>query len=421
MKAGYRTIPLTEAFWFQEGPGVRNWQFHSDGVKLLNVGNILPEGTIDLSKTDRHLSEIEAYGKYAHFLADAGDLVMASSGISFDPDGYLRTKTAFVEESHLPLCMNTSTIRFKPANDGYSLRFLRHWLASVEFRKQVSKFVTGSAQLNFGPSHLKAMEITIPTLTEQQRIATVLDAADALRAKRRAAIAKLHTLAQSIFTEMFRTELSSPDRVPLAPLLEEFRYGTSTKSATHGYPTLRIPNVVGGAIDASELKFVPLDDPEFQRIKLRDGDVLFVRTNGNPDYVGRCAVFTHAQANAARHQSNDWAYASYLIRARVKLDRLNPWFLKAFLHHPEGRKALKDRSKTSAGQFNINTDSLGSIPIPLVPLEKQTIFEQASSRIAPIHLNYSRSQRELDVLFASLQHRAFRGELTETDEAEIAA
>lgn len=98
-------MPLQEAFWFQEGPGVRNWQFQREGIKLLNVANIEKAGTLNLEKTDRHLSVAEVGQKYSHFLVDAGDLVIASSGIPFDDDGLLRTRGAFVEEQHLPLCL----------------------------------------------------------------------------------------------------------------------------------------------------------------------------------------------------------------------------------------------------------------------------------------------------------------------------
>ncbi len=111
---------------------VRKWQFHSDGIKVLNVGNIMPDGSIDLSRTDRHLSEEEFTSKYSHFSVDVGDPVIASS-ISFG-DGFLRTKVGFIEAAHLPLCMNTSTIRFK-AVEGFShLPYLKHWFQSHEFR-----------------------------------------------------------------------------------------------------------------------------------------------------------------------------------------------------------------------------------------------------------------------------------------------
>ena len=181
----WKSVPLSDAFWFQEGPGVRNWQFKTSGIKLLNVGNITKEGTIDLDKTDKHISLDEAQGKYRHFLADEGDLVIASSGISFDEDGMLRTRGAFIEKKHLPLCLNTSTIRFKAIEGISDLNFFKFWLDSFEFRDQVSRLVTGSAQQNFGPSHLKVINISLPPLDEQKRIASLLGRADRLRQLRR--------------------------------------------------------------------------------------------------------------------------------------------------------------------------------------------------------------------------------------------
>ena len=120
-----RTYSLSDVFWFQEGPGVRNWQFTSSGVKLLNVGNITKDGKVDLLRSERHISEDEAFGRYNHFLVDEGDLLMPSSGIPIEEDGLLRTRSAFARSSDLPLCMNTSTIRFKPKMERASLLFLQ--------------------------------------------------------------------------------------------------------------------------------------------------------------------------------------------------------------------------------------------------------------------------------------------------------
>ena len=200
-------LPLPSCYWFQEGPGVRNWQFTERGVKLLNVGNIEKNGTLNLGKTDKHLAEEEAYGKYRHFLVDPGDLVIASSGISFDQDGMLRTRGAFVSLEHLPLCMNTSTVRFK-AIDGISdLRFLRAWLGSGEFRSQITKRVTGSAQQNFGPSHLRSLIITLPPLSVQEHFATKVEAVDQLRRSQQAGQHGLDTLVASLQQVAFRGEL----------------------------------------------------------------------------------------------------------------------------------------------------------------------------------------------------------------------
>jgi type I restriction enzyme, S subunit len=162
-----RTYSFSDVYWLQEGPGVRNWQFTASGVKLLNVGNITIDSRVDLQRTGRHVSEVEAFGRYSHFLVDEGDLLMPSSGIPIDEDGLLRTRSAFASKDDLPLCMNTSTIRFKPKMEGASLLFLQGWLQSREFRSQITKLVTGSAQKNFGPSHLKQLSITLPKASAQ--------------------------------------------------------------------------------------------------------------------------------------------------------------------------------------------------------------------------------------------------------------
>ncbi|MGN1185409.1 MAG: restriction endonuclease subunit S, partial [Methanobrevibacter wolinii] len=105
----YDYKPLNEITFYQEGPGVRNYQYTNKGVKLLNVAN-LKDGNLYLDNTDRYISEEEAYGKYKHFLVDEGDLIIASSGIKVE---YFDKKIGFAKKEHLPLCMNTSTIRFK--------------------------------------------------------------------------------------------------------------------------------------------------------------------------------------------------------------------------------------------------------------------------------------------------------------------
>jgi restriction endonuclease S subunit len=154
------TALLDDVLFFQEGPGVRNWQFTDSGVKLLNVRNLV-DGRLDLGNTDRFLSEEEAYGKYEHFLVETGDLVMATSGVTWG-------KTAWVNSGHLPLCMNTSTVRFRPLNEDRVTRSYMHaFLKSRFFTRQIDRLVTGSAQPNFGPSHLKQVEMTIPDMESQ--------------------------------------------------------------------------------------------------------------------------------------------------------------------------------------------------------------------------------------------------------------
>ena len=186
--------------WYQEGPGVRKNQYTSSGVKLLNVANLV-EGKIDLSTSSRYISEDEANGRYNHFLVDEGDLIIASSGIQVS---YFEKKMGIAKKHHLPLCMNTSTIRFKVLdNKIMDIRYFMYFLKSNLFKNQIRKLITGSAQLNFGPSHLKKIKIEVPELKKQQEIVRKLDKVKKIINIRLNQIIELNELIKSQFVEMF--------------------------------------------------------------------------------------------------------------------------------------------------------------------------------------------------------------------------
>ena len=204
-KCEYRRIP--ELLWFQEGPGVRNTQYTSTGVKLLNVANLV-NGKVDLSTSDRYISEEEAYGKYKHFLVDDGDFIIASSGIKVE---YFDKKMGFVSASQLPLCMNTSTIRFKVIDKSIiDIKYFMYYLKSEHFKRQLGYNITGSAQLNFGPSHLKKMTVPLVCLNEQLTIIERLEKINNIIDKLNHQLILLDELIKSRFVEMFGDFKTNP-------------------------------------------------------------------------------------------------------------------------------------------------------------------------------------------------------------------
>lgn len=206
-RSGSATLPLPKAFWFQEGPGVRNWQFVDEGVKLLNVSNVTKDGRLEPERSKNRVSFAEASGKYAHFLVDAGDLIMPCSGIPIAKDGFLETRAAFAEPEHLPLCMNTSTIRFKALRNDLDLVFLRGWLQTIEFRRQITRLVTGSAQKNFGPSHLKQLSVTLPSEESIKLLGEEMEAIEVNRLEAVKSMAAMDCLFTSLQHRAFRGEL----------------------------------------------------------------------------------------------------------------------------------------------------------------------------------------------------------------------
>jgi type I restriction enzyme, S subunit len=194
----WRLDQLPEVVWFQEGPGVRNYQFTSSGVKLFNGTNI-ERGRILLGKTSRHISEREAYGLYSHFLADSGDIVIACSGIlvsRFDE------KVGVLTNEHLPLCMNTSTMRFKVTSSSLHKEYFRHFLKSQLFKNQIGGTATGSAQLNFGPAHVSNTSLPMPTQAEQEAIAEALSDMDTEITALETKLTKTRQLKQGMMQEL---------------------------------------------------------------------------------------------------------------------------------------------------------------------------------------------------------------------------
>ena len=199
MTTSFPRRPLREVAFFQEGPGLRKWQWTNDGMKVINVTNLLGNGcgTVDTTNTDKYISLLEFEERYRHFAVDLGDIVVASSGNTYG-------KVGRITEENLPVMMNTSVIRFHSLdrgklNDEYLYAFLR----SPDFRQQVHQFVTGGAQPNFGPSHLKKMTIPLPDIGTQQRMGDFLSNYDQLMKNNRRRITLLERAAREIYREWF--------------------------------------------------------------------------------------------------------------------------------------------------------------------------------------------------------------------------
>jgi type I restriction enzyme S subunit len=151
--------------------------------------------------------------------------------------------------------------------------------------------------------------------------------------------------------------------VELGSILDMVQYGTSEKANTdgRGTPVLRIGNIKDRKLDLSELKHIELPKKTLESLRLRDGDIVIIRTSGSRDLVGTCAVF---------HGAEDFIFASYLIRLRAAADKAAPDFISWFINSPLGREQV-DAVSRQIMQNNINSDELRGLQIPLPPLRMQ--------------------------------------------------
>ena len=294
-----------------------------------------------------------------------------------------------------------------PVLPGSSLdrRFLCYFLRQPKMVDHANSLAAGANLPRLSPSALAGFLIPVPPLPEQRRIAEVLDSAEGLRSKRRAALAELDAITQALFLDMFGDPATNPKGWPIRvirDLLESASYGTSEKSATVGeFPVLRMNNITRtGGMDFTDLKFMNLDANARSRYLVRTGDVLFNRTN-SADLVGKSAIF---------RETRQMAYAGYLVRLRVNANN-NPEYLSAFLNTDYAKRMLRGMCKSIIGMANINATEVQAMNIPQTPLPLQNEFARRVGAVEKLKAAHRASLAELDTLFAALQHRAFLGEL----------
>ncbi|NCC50144.1 MAG: restriction endonuclease subunit S, partial [Spartobacteria bacterium] len=196
------------------------------------------------------------------------------------------------------------------------------------------------------------------------------------------------------------------DVVPISEVREFLQYGTSKRCTLEakGIPVLRIPNVIGGKINTKELKFANILTSECERLKLVAGDLLFVRTNGQKQNVGRTAVYRSTPCSAL--------FASYLIRARLKQDIMLPDFLQIYTEADQGRSQLSGRATpASDGKFNINTKTINSVLVPVPSLTEQGNIIGHISIISNRQDHHEKKNVTLQNLFKTTLNKLMTGDI----------
>ena len=287
--------------------------------------------------------------------------------------------------------------------------FLRHYFDSIT--ANLVRAARGVAQLNINLGILKALPLPLPPLHEQRRIAAILDQADALRAKRREALAQLDSLSQSIFIEMFGCQQSQDwpiETIADVAALHDgsIRTGPFGSQLLHsefvaeGVAVLGIDNAVANEFRWGERRFISeAKYRELRRYTVKPGDVL-ITIMGT---CGRCAVVPDDIPAAIN--------TKHLCCITLNLGKCLPDFLHAFfLRHPMARSYLEQTSK-GAIMAGLNMGLIKAMPIFIPPLPLQQTFATRNQAVEFLKTTHRAALAELDALFASLQHRAFAGAL----------
>lgn len=404
MPSGWSTVKLGEIAAIQGGgtPSRSEPAYFGGELPWVTPTDLEPVG------------KVSVLGGVAEALTQVG---LANSSAKVIPSGSVlfssRASIGKIAVTERDCATNQGFINFTPMAD-----LVCPWFLAYLLRRYTSELIELAGKTTFleiPRGKIKDFKVAIPSLPEQRRIVArikeCLQRVEEVESLRAQAIKEAEAVLPSVLNEVFTSQASSAPSKTIGDVSIETRYGTSQKCHTEpgGMPILRIPNVAQGAVNFAGLKYSKLGASDAERVRLADGDLLFVRTNGSRDLVGRCAVFQGG------NQGQVFGFASYLIRVRVDQTRVLPRYLAYFLNSTNGRAEIDSRRRTSAGQFNINSENLRSITFPVPSLSEQAILLEQLELRELLAKQLVAEQREVTREGASMSEsilrKAFAGEL----------
>lgn len=337
-------------------------------------------------------------------MVPAGTVLVTCIGASLGNVGISGTSISVNQQIN---ALVFDTKRIYPRYGFYACRMLRAKLRSM---------APATTMPIVNKSKFSSVEIPVPSLVEQRRIAAILDQVGALCAKRRESIALLDDLAQSIFLDTFGDRLRRSDDVKSVPLssVADISSGiTKGRRVPAGpleeVPYLAVVNVQDRRLDLSTVKVINVSAAEIGRFKLKSNDLLLTE-GGDPDKLGRGTLWS-GEIPLCLHQN-------HVFRVRI-IDRncIEPVYLNWIVASSYGKRYFLRVAKQTTGIASINKTQLGLFPLVVPDLTEQQLFRDRIDQIEAQKGAHQMHLAALDELFGSLQQRAFAGKLWDHEDS----
>lgn len=270
-------------------------------------------------------------------------------------------------------------IRFQPDASKVLPHFIRAFLQTPDYWRQLNSHKRAVAQPNVNAKQLASLVMPVPPLVEQERLVKLLDEADELRKLRAQADCRTDALIPSLFHEMFCENVKKPHYRVKLEQIGEVVSGVAKGRKFNGrqpveVPYLRVANVQAGHLDLSEIKTIQALPEEVEELALRKGDVLLTE-GGDFDKLGRGAMLEQDLPNCI-HQN-------HVFRVRVEQSKLNPVYFARFLLTGEARQYFLGCAKRTTNLASINMTQLRALPVLLPPLTLQKELPAARLKSVP--------------------------------------
>ena len=387
-------VKISEVCNISNGFAFKSEKYVNDnGARVIRITNVQKGKIVDNDPKLYPFSELDKLEAYKIF---EGDILMSLTG-------NVGRVGRFPKEL-LPAYINQRVCRVMPKNEKLDVNFLFHFFNSDMFENDAVRNSAGAAQLNLSTNWLAEYEIPLPNLATQQRIAAILDQADALIQNNRAIVQKYDALTQSLFLDMFGDPVKNEKGWEIRKMEEislKITDGThqSPKFLKEGIPFLLVSNIVNNKINYKTNKFISEEDFETlnKRTPIEIGNILLtsVGSYGNPAII---------------ESEMKFAFQRHVAFIKPNHSKINYHFLFHFLKSDSIKREI-DKKVKGAAQKTYNLVELKKLRIILPPI---TLQNQFAERVAMIEAQKEQAQLELaksEELFQSLLQRAFNGEL----------
>lgn len=297
----------------------------------------------------------------------------------------------------------------RPKADVIDGAYLFHWVKHPQFIGEMVRRATGASYPAVSDKIIREAKIPLPPLAEQRRIAAILDKGDALRTKRREAIAKLNHLLHSVFLDMFGDPVSNnkswPDNLCLgdvAEIVSGITKGRRTSEPVDAIPYLAVANVQDRRLKLDTVKSIDATRSEVQKYRLIKNDLLLTE-GGDPDKLGRGALWDGS--------IEDCIHQNHVFRVRVTSDAIHPVYLNWLVGSARGKRYFLGSAKQTTGIASINMSQLRRFPLLVPPPRLQRRFAEVVLRIEDEQKRLATASIATDRLLESLRQSAFAGRL----------
>jgi type I restriction enzyme, S subunit len=391
----YPLVRLDECARIVSGatPSTSKTEFWDGDIRWVTPADLSNLDGPFISETPRTITEAG--------LANCAAEILPAYSVLFSsraPIGHVAINTA-------PMATNQGFKSFIPSPNRLDAAYLYHWLRAN--RKYLESQGNGATFKEVSKSVVARIEIPLPPIDEQRRIATILDQAEDLRRKRREALRKIELLGGLIFVEMFGEPLSSNGKWPTEELGKISSFENGDRSSKYpsgedilesGIPFLSTKNIINDSLDLSVLNYIsPEKFASLSRGKARPQD-LIITLRGT---LGSCCIFEGETQTA-------------FINAQMMIIRLGPTVLPSFLHAFLTLPSVKAHLVwigNGAAVPQLTSNQLSKLIIPIPPLNLQRAFAARVAEIDALKARHRAQLAKLDALFAALKYRAFKGDL----------